>query len=488
MPKYRQLEDPGGLLAIYPEEPTSPRVQVLSSHELFVNQGLIDKDPVYEALVNLNLGSHIASLQTKKQIPNADVVIIGCLEQEVRGQVLAEIDQILNFNKGFYNQVRAVGTNIGYREVPSISSLRSNLILPDRNSQSLAENILNRPELGKLTMDLNDKAYYGNLFANNQLEIASPRSGIIDIPDDLIDNYKASNSLNTSLSFYDYFVALIKQGKLIVNGLQFDPDINYFVKVSNSKSGKGITRLTPENAKELFESISILFEIRQRGGNPKLILAEPIDVDPDGNPANPTDSAYSEYFSPCLTLRITSDNTSLGQVADQVLAGGTRYLGSYFNQALQTDFLNRIAPTPALLAKVLQEIGYEGYFGTDFIRQQQGPRVSKQYAAVIDPNARMNGNDLSFIVRRAAVAGGVDVFDTFQSKLSYSGQYENLAALLDSGLKRYQYDHQTNSGIVLASSVPNVGYLAQPEEQQLMSIYLNPTRDKDRFDEFYAQI
>jgi hypothetical protein len=481
---YQQLENPNGLLSIEPEQKQASRTNILAGHQLYVDQGLMKPDPLYEATANMTLGYFLASFQKQTQAGITNVLLKSELPEEVAADAQQIMQAVHKYNQGFYQQTDSVGSNFAVQVLTDPNILKQARLMTDRTDSFLTE-IFGQDQLLKTTLAMNDKAAYKELYqGSTSLEVTSPKTGVITgIDQDLLNEFNSG----TYPCFYQFLIKLISQGQVTADGITFDPNTQYFIKVSSGRGGIGITRLTPKHSKELLQVCTYLCEVRASGGKPQLLISEPLNVDSTLNNPNPTNLEYDTYFSPCLTLRLTEAKTTLGQAADQVLANGTDYIGSYFNAQLQEKFLQSLGPNPALLAKALKQVGYEGYFGTDYIRLKNPGSTAESYGAVIDGNARMNGNDVLYLVRRAAASSGIQVNDGFLTFLARSGQYENMQEFINNELAQYSYDPKTESGAVLVPSI-SLDNTCKEAEQSAGVVYLNPRQDKERFTNFFEKI
>ncbi len=145
------------------------------------------------------------------------------------------------------------------------------------------------------------------------------------------------------------------------------------------------------------------------------------------------------YHSPCVIWRVVGGEVVIEQVSEQSFSEDGEYIWSERERKKEEKFLLWFWKEKLIaMAKIMyEETWYEGYFWLDFILWDDG-----NYHFIGDINARMNGSDDLFLVRRLAQESH-QVEDAMMCDISVQKEDQ---------LKEFSYNGQ--SGVVF---LPEIG-------------------------------
>ncbi len=417
--------------------------------------------------------------------------------------IITELEAIHQFNISYYQQARVFGMRYDHIPVLSVQHdanatpleqetgvttefLRATLssgkdIHLDRNDSRIAA-LLDDHDLMRATHLLNDKNHFYRLLNKMGVQFARPASVLVDDihPDTLTELLACDDAAILAL-----FVRLMEECRISHQG-QFDASVDYFIKVAGGAGGNSaessMCRMLPFEAHGS-EFRSVLENIKRRMEDATesrgLHLQHPIAAR-KANTSNPLDRRNTNYFSPCMTMRIGEHGAfSMGHVGDQVLVNGKDFSGSYWNKSLSDEFIQSHQVHIASLARALASIGYRGNFGTDFVENTHG-----FYEMTTDGNARINGTDVVFFTYRPLELQGIVVRDAFMGFVHFEADGASFGSALQELCAPYRYSSLRYAGVVLLPKFTPKTLLGEGTSRAVIAIYINPSYEPEKFEEF----
>lgn len=365
-------------------------------------------------------------------------ILVSNIDDIYKTKIDRYMKEIISYNSDFislvwsnkeYNLICIWNTGTTWSEVTNNflkKYIKKNTLHVDRYDLWLTSCIPNR--ILKASTNLNNKAFVKTLLENHQW------SNPYLVPMQYI--------LSGELSYekVDEFRAFLS-------------DKPYLLKLSTWAFGSQVVELTESPKTIIIKIIDKHNSMLKDKKDSSLIIAEKIEKSENKH----------NYISPCVLWRILDENNIfIVQASEQLFSEQNEYIWSYWNKNQEEKFFENIWKEKMmnLFKYIYSQTWYIGYIGLDFIRSKE----NGEYYLVWDINARMNGSDDLFFIRKMA-EWIINIENIIMNDIS---DYDFKS------LWKYKFNKNTNSWLVLLPDIEeNI-----ITKNQWIGVFINPWKNE----------